>query len=93
MLSIPVGLENEQLCSGAAAAAHESEGQGGGQQGRGSLNGAGEQHHVSVDTPTYMSHLQKREDCPRPAGFTLGGLFRRPRAAGSPRRGPGAGMM
>jgi len=74
--SIPVDLEDEQLCSGAAAAAHEPEGQGGGQQGRGSRSGAAEQHHVRVNTPTFMSHLEKREDCPRPAGFSLGGLFR-----------------
>ena len=60
VLSIAVGLENEQLCSGAAAAADEPEGQGCGQQGRASRNGAGEHHHLRINAPTFMSHLEKR---------------------------------
>ncbi|WP_438983605.1 hypothetical protein [Vulcanococcus sp.] len=69
VLSIPVGLEDEQR-------ADEPEGQGGGQQGRGSRNGAGEHHHVRVNAPTFMSHLENREIAPRPAGFSRGGLLR-----------------
>jgi hypothetical protein len=89
MLSIPLGLEDGQRCSGAVAAVDEPEGQGGGQEGCGSLNGAGEQHHASVDAPTFARLLNRCESWLRPAGLSLGGLFRRPQRRGITPKRPG----
>ena len=87
--SIPLGLEDGQRCSGAVAAVDEPEGQGGGQEGCGSLNGAGEQHHASVDAPTFARLLNRCESWLRPAGLSLGRLFRRPQSRGIAPKSPG----
>lgn len=86
VLSIPVGMEDKLLRSGAASAAHKREGQGGGQQGRGALDGVGE-HRPWTRTPRpFWISPRNLKAIPVLQAPVLAGGFRDHSAARSPER-------